>query len=79
MRRRPFSVFTSAHAPGLVLRESEPDEGFSTLDLVNGPQGVCQALDELCADQHDTDHVFRMAMAANVLSTMLANRVEGSI
>jgi hypothetical protein len=64
---------------GLLLRESAPDEGFSTLDLVNGLQGVCQALDGICGDAHDSDHVFRMAMAANVLSTMLANRVEGSI
>ena len=64
---------------GLVPRESTPEEGFSTLDLVNGLQGVCLAMDSACEDQNAADHVFRMAMAANILATLLADRVEGSI
>ena len=31
---------------GLLLRESGDDEGFTTLDLVNGPQDVCVAVDQ---------------------------------
>jgi hypothetical protein len=60
---------------GLVLRESGEFDGFTTLDLVAGTAGVCQALDQL-AGEHDPDLVHRLSMAATILSTMLSDRVE---
>jgi len=51
-------------------------DGFTTLDLVNGLQAVCVALDECAGGTHDTDFVSRLAMAAKILSTMVADRVE---
>ena len=59
---------------GLLLRDSNDGEGFSTLDLVYGLQGVCVAID--ASSRHDTDFVHRLSMAAKILSTMLADRVE---
>jgi hypothetical protein len=61
---------------GLLLRDSDDGDGFTTLDLVNGLQAVCVAIDASAGGTHDTDFVHRLAMAAKILSTMLADRVE---
>ena len=61
---------------GLILRESEETDGFSTLDVVNGLQAVCVALDESAGGTHGVEHVHRLSMAAKVLSTMASARVE---
>lgn len=60
----------------LRLRESNESDGFTTLDLVNGLNGVCIALDESAGGTHDSDSVHRLSMAAKILSTMVADRVE---
>jgi hypothetical protein len=60
---------------GLLLRDSDDTDGFTTLDLVNGLQAVCEALDG-SAGTADTDFVCGLAMAAKVLSSMVADRVE---
>jgi hypothetical protein len=63
--------------PSLRLRESDDLEGFSTLDVLNGLHGVCQALyhlepgSELAADQYG-----ELSTAATVLSSMLQWRTE---
>jgi hypothetical protein len=60
---------------GLLLRGSDDGDGFTTLDLVNGLHAVCEALDG-SAGTADTDFVCGLAMAAKVLSSMVADRVE---
>jgi hypothetical protein len=35
---------------GLLLRDSAESENFTTLDLVAGTAGVCEALDQLVGD-----------------------------
>lgn len=60
----------------LRLRDDSSDsDGFTTLDLVNGLQGVCYALDQI-AGESDAELIHRLSMAAKILSTMLADRVE---
>jgi hypothetical protein len=60
---------------GLLLRDCDASDGFTTLDLVAGTAGVCQALDHL-AGEGDTDLIHRLSMAAKILSTMVSDRVE---
>jgi hypothetical protein len=63
----------------LPLRDDSSDsDGFTTLDLVNGLHGVCLALDELFNDQADINHAHELAMAAKILSAMLADRLPGA-
>jgi hypothetical protein len=69
-------VAKRAQRKGLLLRDSDESDGFSTLDLVNGLQGVCHALDQSIGQSFDIDYVQRLSMAANVLATMVADRVE---
>lgn len=59
----------------LVLRGSSESDGFTTLDALSGLHGVCTALDELFSDRADINHAHNLVMAANVLSTILINRV----
>jgi hypothetical protein len=40
---------------------------------VNGLQGVCLSLDELFNNPADINHAHELAMAAKILSTMLAD------
>lgn len=63
---------------GLRLCESDEHDGYSTLDVVNGLHGVCCAIDAEAASNscRDIDYVANLAMAAKVLSSTLANRVE---
>jgi hypothetical protein len=65
----------------LKLTHSKEDEGFTTLDVVNGLRGVCRALDLAAVDSScsDIDHVGDLAMAARVLSEMVGDRVEISL
>lgn len=60
---------------GLFLRDAEESDGFTALDLVNGLNGVCIALDAM-AGEADKDLTARLAMAAKILSILLADRVE---
>jgi hypothetical protein len=60
---------------GLFLRDSAESDGFSTLDIVNGLNGVCTALDAMAGNE-DQDFVHRLAMASKILSALLADRVE---
>lgn len=60
---------------GLRLRDSEESDGFTALDLVNGLNGVCVALDAM-AGEATPDLTQRMVMAAKILSILLADRVE---
>jgi hypothetical protein len=61
---------------GLLLVESGEFDGYSTLDLVNGLHGVCNALDQLEGSAQSLDQVAELSMAAKVLSSILQNRVE---
>jgi hypothetical protein len=62
----------------LKLTRSKEGEGFTTLDAVNGLQGVCRAIDMAAVDDgcRDIEFVGRLAQAAKVLSDMVAERVE---
>jgi hypothetical protein len=60
---------------GLLLRASGEQDGFSTLDLLSGTSGVCEAIDQL-AGEYDPDLIHRLGMAAKILSGMLRARVE---
>jgi len=63
---------------GLHLCESSERDGFTTLDVVNGLHGVCCAMDAEAATHgcQDIDYVADLSMAAKVLSSILASRVE---
>jgi hypothetical protein len=66
----------AAKQKGLLLRDSDESDRFTTLDLVNGLQAVCYALDQNAGYAPDIDFIHRLSMAANVLATMVADRVE---
>lgn len=63
---------------GLRLCDSDEYDGYSTLDVVNGLHGVCCAIDAEAASNgcRDVDYVANLSMAAKVLSSILANRVD---
>ena len=62
----------------LYLRAFRDGEGFTTLDLINGLSGVCQAFDEFAVNDscRDKEAVINLSMAAKVLADLVANRVE---
>ena len=61
----------------IVLRASAEDEIFTTLDVVAGLCGVCEALhDTVGTDSMDRNTIQRLSLAAHVLSLMVAARVE---
>ena len=60
----------------LLLCGSDEFDGFSTLDLVAGLNGVCQAIDMLAGECDDRDVIHRLGMASKILSTMVNRRVE---
>ena len=64
-------------ACGMVrLRASGPDDNFSTLDLLSGLHGICQTLNnQVGVDSLDKNVTHRLSIAANVLSTMLYDRL----
>lgn len=65
-----------AQPKGLTLRFGDSaQDGFTTLDLIDGLQGVCAALDDsaMYADQLNNTH--QLAMAAKALSAMLVGRL----
>jgi len=61
----------------ILLRASAEGESFSTLDVVAGLHGVCEALDDTvgtgCMARNT---IQRLSMAARVLSSILNDRVE---
>ena len=72
------SCWGTAETPGLRLRQSNEEDGFTTLDVINGLRGVCVALDDYVATNScpDVDQAANLSMAANVLSAIIADRVE---
>jgi hypothetical protein len=60
---------------GLTLRFGGSEDGFTTLDLIDGLQGVCAALDASAMYRDKLDHTHQLAMAAKALSAMLAGRL----
>jgi hypothetical protein len=61
--------------PGLTLSSSREDDGFSTLDVLNGLHGVCTALNTGYFE-NDVDTSAQLQQAALVLSAILQNRVQ---
>lgn len=62
----------------VVLAPSGDMDDFSTMDLVVGLHGVCQALDDTVGtDSMDKDTIQRLSIAANVLSSIIMSRMEG--
>jgi hypothetical protein len=61
---------------GLLLSESSESEGYSTLDLVNGLHGVCEALDSLPGAERSIEQYCELSMAAKIISSILQRRVE---
>jgi hypothetical protein len=61
----------------LKLRGRDGNEGFTTLDLINGLRGVCRALDDVCVNHGgiEADFAADLAMAARALSEIIGNRV----
>src|SRR5258708_18076909 len=61
-----------------LLDDTRDRDGFSTLDVINGLRGVCCALDQAAATEscREVDLVCDLSMAAQVLSSMLGDRVE---
>jgi hypothetical protein len=72
---------TAARRPkpkiGLQLRDPG-DAGFNCLDLVNGLNGVCVALDEYIVTHASgvDNHACQLATAAMVLSSIVQDRLE---
>jgi hypothetical protein len=61
----------------VLLRASDENEAFTTLDLVAGLHGVCEALDDQVGTASlDLRAIQRLSMAARVLSSMVNDRVE---
>jgi hypothetical protein len=60
----------------LHLLQSDEFDGFSTLDLVNGLHGVCEALDSLPGAERSIEQYCELSMAAKTLSSILQHRVE---
>ena len=50
-------------------------DGISTLQIIEGLQGVCTVLDESAAYSNQLDLTHQLGMAAKVLSTMLFARL----
>jgi len=66
-----------AKKTGLLLRESDKNEGFSTLEVLSGLHAVCLALEEIePCDSADLRRYSELSVAAKVLSTILSNRVD---
>lgn len=61
--------------PGLTLSASGEDDGFSTLDALNGLHGVCVALNTGYFE-NDVDTSAQLQQAALVCSAILQNRVR---
>ena len=74
-RRRRQSA---ARPPGVRLRDSDEFDGYSTRDVINGLHGVCCTLDEAIGSQscRDINYLADLSMAAKVLSSIVANRVD---
>jgi hypothetical protein len=73
---KPRRQKRAARQEGLLLRDSAEGEGFTTLDLVNGLYGVCKAADQLVVSTADINIANELVMAAKILSSILASRVE---
>jgi hypothetical protein len=66
-----------AQRPGVHLRESGEDDGFTTYELLSGLHGVCQAMvDRDFMRDMDIDAIECLAMAAKVLAAILHGREE---
>jgi hypothetical protein len=62
---------------GLRLRESDELEHFTTLDVLSGLCGVCEALDDAVGTgSMDLDTTHRLSIAGKVLSSILMDRAE---
>ena len=59
--------------PGLTLSESGEYDGFSTLDVLNGLHGVCEALNTGYFE-NDVEISSELHIVAKVLSSILQNR-----
>lgn len=72
-RRRPPTIKMQK-----LRDDTRDDDGFSTLDCINGLRGVCTALDELVVTQDTGDNnlIADLCQAAKVLSSLLGDRVE---
>ena len=62
----------------LTLSDSRDIDGISTLNIISGLQGVCDALDESAGHGANIDHTHQLAMAAKTLSAILAARLPGA-
>jgi hypothetical protein len=73
---RPPATKRRSRGPkiGLSLSESDEFAGFSSLDLVNGLNGVCVALDESIVNGGG-NHACQLVQAAVVLSAMVQDRL----
>jgi hypothetical protein len=60
---------------GLQLRESDDEGEFTTMDVLAGLCGVCQALDEVAGNCDDANVTHRLSIAAKVLCSILDERV----
>jgi hypothetical protein len=62
----------------VVLAASGDMDDFTTMDLVVGLHGICQALDDQVGTETlDRDGVHRLSIAAKVLSSIVMQRMEG--
>jgi hypothetical protein len=61
---------------GLLLRESDKGEGFTTMDVVNGLHGVCFAAQQLVQGEDDINVSQQLHIAAMILSSILEDRIE---
>ncbi len=62
--------------PKIGLRESDEDDGFTTMDLVSALRGVCTAADSIVQAESDINIAQQLNMAAKILSSILHSRVE---
>jgi hypothetical protein len=62
----------------VVLSPSSDMDNFTTMDLVVGLHGVCQALDASVGTDADKDVIHRLSIAANVMSSIVMSRMEAA-
>jgi hypothetical protein len=78
---RPSAKMRRPRGPkiGLSLSESDEFAGFSSLDLLNGLNGVCVALDDYMVSGEGGggggNHACQLARAAMVLSAIVQDRL----
>jgi hypothetical protein len=76
MAKRSLPRRKAKATPGLLLRDTNEDADYTTLDVVTALRGVCVAADTLVTAESDIDVAQQLNMASKILSSILYDLVE---